>query len=485
MNTGLRYNSVTGKIEEKVGGSVVRTLDDPITNYVNTVPNTDETLDLGSSSKKFDNIYAKTVNYTTLNPAVSGYTNLTQFVDQTAWRSFYSDGSGDIKELAFGSIGKVLTSGGASAAPTWESVPAGYTDKMAQNAVGNALGTGLAYNGGTGAISLSYLGLQSLTDPNADRVMFWDDTAGALTWLSMGNSVAITTTTLDTIQDIRTSATPRFERLGLGMAADATLSLDAANGIRCGGGASAQSVILRGLVVNEDGGATNADNFRVEGDTDENAIFVNSSNNRVGIGTATPATKLDVNGVTTSDNFISDVAVGTAPFACTSTTLNTNLNADLLDGQHGSYYSAKNTITVSTTSVGNVGAGEDTLITYSLAAILDANAKGVRITAWGTTPNNANAKTLKMYFGSTAIVTDALPVNQVNVWKIVAEVIRTAASAEESVAYIVRTATIGTGTDIENTQPAENTANAITIKCTGEATSNDDIVQRGLIIEPI
>lgn len=32
------------------------------------------------------------------------------------------------------------------------------------------------------------------------------------------------------------------------------------------------------------------------------------------------------------------IATGTAPFAVASTTLNTNLNADLLDGQHGSYY---------------------------------------------------------------------------------------------------------------------------------------------------
>ena len=40
----------------------------------------------------------------------SGYTNLTQFVDQTAWRSFYSNGSGDVTELAFGTSGQVLTS---------------------------------------------------------------------------------------------------------------------------------------------------------------------------------------------------------------------------------------------------------------------------------------------------------------------------------------------------------------------------------------
>jgi hypothetical protein len=67
-----------------------------------------------------------------------GYTNLTQFVDQTAWQSFYSDGSGDVKELAFGSIGKVLTSGGASAAPTWETPSSG----MVYPGAGIALSTG-------------------------------------------------------------------------------------------------------------------------------------------------------------------------------------------------------------------------------------------------------------------------------------------------------------------------------------------------------
>lgn len=37
-----------------------------------------------------------------------------------------------------------------------------------------------------------------------------------------------------------------------------------------------------------------------------------------------------------AENFISTIAIGTSPFACTSTTLNTNLNADLLDGLHAS-----------------------------------------------------------------------------------------------------------------------------------------------------
>lgn len=37
----------------------------------------------------------------------------------------------------------------------------------------------------------------ALTDPNADRIMFWRDSANAITWLTPGNGLVITTTTLN------------------------------------------------------------------------------------------------------------------------------------------------------------------------------------------------------------------------------------------------------------------------------------------------
>lgn len=43
-------------------------------------------------------------------------------------------------------------------------------------------------DGGTGA---------SLSDPNADRILFWDDSAGQVTWLTPGTGLTITTTTID------------------------------------------------------------------------------------------------------------------------------------------------------------------------------------------------------------------------------------------------------------------------------------------------
>ena len=60
----------------------------------------------------------------------SSYTNLTQFVDQTPWRVFYSNGSGDVTELAFGASGTVLQSNGVSSAPTWVAAGAGDVTKV-------------------------------------------------------------------------------------------------------------------------------------------------------------------------------------------------------------------------------------------------------------------------------------------------------------------------------------------------------------------
>lgn len=41
------------------------------------------------------------------------------------------------------------------------------------------------------------LGLEDLVDPNADRIYFWDDSAGLSTWLTPGQALSISATTLD------------------------------------------------------------------------------------------------------------------------------------------------------------------------------------------------------------------------------------------------------------------------------------------------
>lgn len=59
-------------------------------------------------------------------------------------------------------------------------------------------GAGIAVDGN--AISLNYLGLQNLSSlPGADRILFWDDSAGAMKWLSLGatSGLVISSTTLE------------------------------------------------------------------------------------------------------------------------------------------------------------------------------------------------------------------------------------------------------------------------------------------------
>jgi len=54
------------------------------------------------------------------------------------------------------------------------------------------------------------LGLGKLTDPNADRVLFWDDSAGALKWLTVGNGLLLSDTTLTANLGQWTSFTPTY-----------------------------------------------------------------------------------------------------------------------------------------------------------------------------------------------------------------------------------------------------------------------------------
>jgi hypothetical protein len=55
-------------------------------------------------------------------------------------------------------------------------------------------GTGITANADD--VALSHLGIESLSDPNADRIMFWDDSAGATAFLTAGSGLTITGTTI-------------------------------------------------------------------------------------------------------------------------------------------------------------------------------------------------------------------------------------------------------------------------------------------------
>lgn len=152
-------------------------------------------------------------------------------------------------------------------------------------------------------------------------------------------------------------------------------------------------------------------------------------------------------------------------------------------------------LTTSVTAVGNVGTGEDDLITYSLPAnSLASNGQAIRIHAWGTMAGNANDKIFRFYFGATTgisvtLIPFATASNLVTgQWMLEALVIRTGSSAQSIIAKFTQlsggTANIRDMVLTRNVASATETdTGAITVKCTGQATDDSDIVQSGLVVE--
>lgn len=145
-------------------------------------------------------------------------------------------------------------------------------------------------------------------------------------------------------------------------------------------------------------------------------------------------------------------------------------------------YNLGGTLTVNTTAVGNVGTGEDNLITYDLPDnTISETGDRLVIKAFGTFAANANNKTVKLYLGSTVLATTGAIAANDKDWCIECEIIRTAAATQECIAKIYTdTSLVG---ELSNyVSGTEDFTTDLTIKCTGEATSDDDIIQKGLTI---
>jgi hypothetical protein len=98
------------------------------------------------------------------------------------------------------------------------------------------------------------------------------------------------------------------------------------------GGASTEKMIIgtTNLVINDIGAVYNV---RIEGDTDANLFFTDATNSRVGIGTITPAEKLDVVGkIKVSDNIVIGTSGKGIDFSATAGTGTSELLADYEEG---------------------------------------------------------------------------------------------------------------------------------------------------------
>lgn len=73
-----------------------------------------------------------------------------------------------------------------------------YSEIQSGDITAVVAGTGLSggATSGDATVALSHLGLESLSDPNDDQIVFWDDSAGATAFLDIGSGLAISGTTL-------------------------------------------------------------------------------------------------------------------------------------------------------------------------------------------------------------------------------------------------------------------------------------------------
>jgi len=107
-------------------------------------------------------------------------------------------------------------------------------------------GTGIQVN--ADSVQLKHLGLEDLTDPNADRIFFWDDSAGSSQWLEAstvsGITISGTTLQLASIPNSSLANSSVTYTAGAGLTGGGTVALGASATLTVGAGT--------GITVNAD-----------------------------------------------------------------------------------------------------------------------------------------------------------------------------------------------------------------------------------------
>ena len=126
---------------------------------------------------------------------------------------------------------------------------------------------------------------------------------------------------------------------------------------------------------------------------------------------------------------------------------------------------------------------ENDAITYTLPAnTLNTDGKMLRIEVFGTLGVNANAKTVRLYLGSTELSADESTTQSGKVWRMNATVIRTGVGTQKS----IYSASVSTA-DFQDRyfSITEDETTALVVKVTAQSAIGDaaDIVVEGMITE--
>ena len=151
--------------------------------------------------------------------------------------------------------------------------------------------------------------------------------------------------------------------------------------------------------------------------------------------------------------------------------------AFIVAGSSSSFAPIGGMLFTDTTQTGNVGAGEDTIFTYTIPTdVLIGVNSSFSFESAGRFSASVNNKRIRVYFGATVIYdTGALAITLAGDWSITGTVTDTAASAQKAVVEFTSTQ-MGTAPTCDYTTPAEAANTTIVFKVTAEAVTNDDVI---------
>jgi hypothetical protein len=180
------------------------------------------------------------------------------------------------------------------------------------------------------------------------------------------------TFTLDTNTYYKSGDSPSFASLTL---TDLTTGLDVSGQLYAHKRAyTSASMADATVLIDPSASGYSEDGYALAVRTKGDCVFSIKANGNVYV-----AGDLNLDSGISASSFASNLATGSQPYACNSTTLNTNLNADLLDGQHASeFYESGDSPSfagLTLTGTGNVlvlGSGQNSDLTIKFDGASDA-----------------------------------------------------------------------------------------------------------------
>ncbi len=214
-------------------------------------------------------------------------------------------------------------------------------------------------------------------------------------------------------------------------------------------------------------------------------------------GTLTTRLTIDSTGLATFANnaavsgTLSVTGASTLSGAVTAASIVATNSSSVGTGTNTVFAKLGGTLKVDTTTTGNVGGGEDTLITYTIpAAVLTTAGDYIEFDTWGSFAANANTKDLKIYFGATVIFdSTALILNGVD-WRGHGKIVRTGATTQKATTeFTIGGTLLGavTTTTTTTSAPTETLANTAVFKVTGTDSGvtpvDNSIVQQAMVLK--